>query len=406
MLATTGRVRRSGRSGTAYPGSVNWIDLVIAVAVALGVLRGRSEGALRQVAGLVGLAAGFIIATLVAPRLSTQLTHATWRPLLALGIVLVGSMLGSYLGGMVGSIAARSLRALKLGAIDRVAGAVLGAAGALVGCWLLAGLLGSVTWGSLATGIQNSSVLAAMDKVMPPVPAMEARVQALFRSAGFPAVFASVVAPSLPSSLVSPGQLGPLVVGLAGPSNVVKVLASGSCASISQGTAFFISSHDAVTNAHVVAGHTQVTVDGAPAQVALYDPLHDIAILRVPSLNEPALRFVAQSASRGTPVQVIGFPRNATRTRAPGVVAGELSGQGRDIYNQRLFNKTMVAVEVDVQPGNSGSPVMTGGLVTGVIESKSLSQPLTAYAIPDAIVQHDIALTPASGTVSTQGCLP
>lgn len=406
MLATTGRARHSGHSSTAYPGNVNWIDLVIVVAVVLGVLRGRSEGALRQVAGLVGLAAGFVIATLVAPRLSTQLTHAAWRPLLALGIVLVGSMLGAQLGGVVGSIAAQSLRALKLGAVDRIAGAVLGGAGALVGCWLLAGLLGSVTWGSLATGIQNSSVLAAMDKVMPPVPAMEARVQALFRSAGFPAVFAGVVAPSLPSSVTNPGQLGPLVAGLASPSNVVKVLASGSCGSISQGTAFFISSHDAVTNAHVVAGHSRVTVDGAVAQVALYDPLHDIAILRVPSLNEPVLHFQTPVPARGTPVQVIGFPLNSSRTGAPGVIEGELSGQGRDIYNQRLFNKTMLAVSVSVQPGNSGSPVFNHGLVAGVIESKSLSQPLTAYAIPNDVVQRDIALTPASGTVSTQGCLP
>ena len=385
---------------------MSWIDLVIVAAVVLGVLRGRSEGALRQVAGLVGLAAGFIIATLVAPRLSTQFTHATWRPLLALGIVLVGSMLGAQLGGMVGSVAARSLRALKLGAIDRIAGGVIGGVGSLVACWLLAGLLGSVTWGSLATGIQNSSVLAAMDRVMPPIPAMEARVQALFRSAGFPVVFASIVAPTLPSSVTSPSQLGPLVSGLGGPSGVVKVLASGSCGSISQGTAFFVAAHVAVTNAHVVAGHTQITVNGASAEVALYDPLHDIAILRVPSLSEPVLHFQTPVPTRGTPVQVIGFPLNSSRTGAPGVVEGELSGQGRDIYNQRLFNKTMLAISVSVQPGNSGSPVFNRGLVAGVIESKSLSQPLTAYAIPNDVVQRDIVLTPPSGTASTQGCLP
>lgn len=406
MLPTIELARLSPCWSTAYPGFVSWVDIVIIVAVALGVLRGRSEGALRQIASWVGLAVGFIIATLVAPRLSSQLTHAAWRPLLALGIVLVGSTLGSHFGRVVGSIAASSLRALKLGLLDRTAGAALGGVGALVGCWLLAGLLGSATWGSVATGIQNSSVLAATDKLMPPVPAMEARVQALFRNAGFPAVFASVVAPSLPSSVVGARQLGPVVSGLGSPSGVVKVLASGSCASISQGTAFFISAHDAVTNAHVVAGHTQVTVDGAAAQVALYDPVHDIAILRVPSLDEPVLRFLGSAPSRGTAVQVIGFPLNSSRTGAPGLVEGELSGQGRDIYNQRLFNKTMLAISVDVQPGNSGSPILARGLVAGVIESKSLSQTLTAYAIPNAIVQRDVAMTPALGAVSTQGCLP
>ncbi len=389
----------------AYPWGMSWVDLVIVVVVFLGVLRGRSEGALRQVASLVGLAAGFILSTMVAPRLSSQFTNASWRPLLALGIVLVGSMLGSTLGGMLGSLGARSLRSLKLGAIDRIAGAALGGIGSLVVCWFLAGLLGSVTWGSLATQIQNSSVLAAMDKVMPPIPAMEARVQALFRSAGFPAVFASIIAPSLAPS-ATPSQLGPVVSGLGGPTSVQKVLASGACGSLSQGTAFFVSAHMAVTNAHVVAGYSQVSVAGAPAQVAFYDPLHDIAVLRVPSLSEPVLHFQTPVPTRGTPVQVIGFPLNSSRTGAPGVIEGELSGQGRDIYNQRLFNKTVLAVSVNVQPGNSGSPVFDHGLVAGVIESKSLSQPLTAYAIPNDVVEHDIAMTPASGSASTQGCVP
>jgi uncharacterized membrane protein required for colicin V production len=384
---------------------MSWVDIVIIVAVALGVLRGRSEGALRQIASLAGLVVGFLVATMVAPRVSSQLTHASWRPLLALGIVLVGSMLGSYFGGVLGMMGARSLRALKLGAVDRIAGAALGGIGSLVVCWLLAGLLGSVTWGSLATGIQNSRILAVMDRAMPPLPAMEARVQALFRSAGFPAVFASIVAPTL-APVATPSQLGPLVSGLGGPSSVVKVLASGACGAISQGTAFFVSAHLAVTNAHVVAGYSRVSAGGAVAQVVLYDPLHDIAILRVPSLNEPALHFQTPVPTRGTPVQVIGFPLDSSRTGAPGVIEGELSGQGRDIYNQRLFDKTMLAVSVSVQPGNSGSPVLDRGLVAGVIESKSLSQSFTAYAIPNDVVQHDIAIAPASGTASTQGCLP
>lgn len=384
---------------------MSWIDLVIVVVVVLGVLRGRAEGALRQIASLVGLAAGFILATMVAPSVSSQLTHAAWRPLLALGIVLVGAMLGSYLGGVVGGMGARSLRALKLGALDRIAGAVVGGLGSLVVCWLLAGLLGSVTWGSVATGIQNSSILAAMDKVMPPLPAMEARVQALFRSAGFPAVFSSIVAPTL-APVATPSQLGPIVSGLGGPIGVVKVLASGACGSISQGTAFFVSAHIAVTNAHVVAGYSQVSAGGAAAQVVLYDPLHDIAILRVASLDEPVLHFQTPVPTRGTPVQVIGFPLNSSRTGAPGVIEGEVSGQGRDIYNQQLFTKTMLVVSVSVQPGNSGSPVFNHGLIAGVIESKSLSQPLTAYAIPNDVVQHDIAIAPSSGAVSTQGCLP
>jgi uncharacterized membrane protein required for colicin V production len=391
---------------TAYPCTMSWIDLVIVVIVLIAGFRGESEGALRQLTRFVGVGAGFIVGTLVAPSISTDVTRAAWRPLLALGIVLVGVIVGSQIGRWVGSFAARSLRALKLGLIDRVAGVVVGVAGALVFCWLAAGLLGSTAWGSVAQGIQQSSILAVMNSFMPPVPSIEAKIQTLFRNENLPSVFASVIAPTLPAPYANPKSLGPLVRGLGSPSGVVKVIASGGCSSDSQGTAFFISTHDAITNAHVVAGHSRVMVNGAPAQVALFDPQHDVAVLRVPSLTEPVLRFLTRTPTRGTPVQVIGFPLNASRTGAPGTVEGELFGQGRDIYDQALLSKTVIAIEVNVQPGSSGSPVLVGPFVAGVVESKSVSQASTAYAIPDSVVQADVAKAPASGEVSTQSCLP
>jgi hypothetical protein len=104
-------------------------------------------------------------------------------------------------------------------------------------------------------------------------------------------------------------------------------------------------------------------------------------------------------------VQVVGFPLNATRTSAPGLIDGELRAQGRDIYNQTILSKTVLVVEVNVQPGNSGSPVMDGSVVAGVIESKLISQLSTAYAIPASVIERDVARTPASGTASTKKCL-
>ena len=58
-----------------------------------------------------------------------------------------------------------------------------------------------------------------------------------------------------------------------------------------------------------------------------------------------------------------------------------------------------------MNPGNSGSPVLVDGKVAGIIESKSLSQSSTAYAIPDNVILADLAKTPATGSVSTQSCL-
>ncbi len=239
---------------------------------------------------------------------------------------------------------------------------------------------------------------------MPPVPAIEAKVETLFPNAHVPNVFANVVEPTL-RRLINPKELGPNVTPLASPTSVVKVIASGACSASSQGTAFFVTPDEVVTNAHVVAGFKHFSVGGAPAEVALFDPLNDLAVLRVPSANASPLRFSDREPSDGTHVEVVGFPLDASRTGSPGVYEGEITGQGRDIYNKTLFAKTVLAVEVNVQPGNSGSPALDAGLVAGVVESKLLSEASTAYAIPDDVVEHDVARTPASGTASTEHCL-
>jgi S1-C subfamily serine protease len=184
----------------------------------------------------------------------------------------------------------------------------------------------------------------------------------------------------------------------------VKVLATG-CTDVHQGTAFFVQSHVAVTNAHVVAGATSVSVAGAKATVALFDPVNDIAILRVPSLNLVPMRFLGSVPMSGSSASIFGFPLDGSRTLSPSVISGQITAQSRDIYDQNLFNRTVLVLFANVQPGNSGSPVIVNQHVAGVLFSKSLSQSSTAYAIPAATVEHDLALTPARGAASTQSCV-
>ncbi len=383
---------------------MSWIDIVIILVLVSAGLRGYFAGAVLQIIGLAGFFGGFIVGTLIAPSISSGISNGTERVLLTLIVVVVATLFGNLIGSIIGRLVRRLLHTVKLGLVDSVAGVAVGVVGALVACWLVAGLLASTAWSPLASGIQQSSVLSSMDKIMPAVPSLDTKVQALLRNADLPNVFATVVAPTLKAH-VSPNHLGRQVTSLGSPSDVVKVLASGNCPNESEGTAFFVAPHEVVTNAHVVAGHTTVTVAGSLAQVALFDPVNDIAVLRVPARTEAPLRFSNRVPAQGTPVQVIGFPLNATRTGSPGYVEGEITGQGRDIYNRDLITRTVLALEVNVQPGNSGSPVLTGAFVAGIIESKSLAQASTAYAIPDSIVEHDIAQAPKTGKVSTQGCL-
>jgi uncharacterized membrane protein required for colicin V production len=382
---------------------VSWVDIVIVVVVLLAALRGFSQGAISQIATIVGLGAGFYLGTTIAPSLSHHFTKGHWRPAVALIIILVICLVGLTIGGIVGRMISRFVSALMLGIIDRVAGVAVGVVAALVLCWLLAGLLAGTPWASVDSAIQNSAILSALDHVMPPVPSIESRVQTLFRKAGVPAIFANVIAPTLPPP-VNPTTLPPVAHSISAPSDVVKVLASGSCNTLSEGTAFYVTPDEVVTNAHVVAGHSHFTVNGSPATVALYDANNDIAVLRVAAHGTP-LSFLPEEPAAGTKIQVVGFPLNGTRSRADGYLEGQLSGQGRNFYNQDLEERTFLALEVNVEPGNSGSPVLVDGRVAGVLESYSQSERSTAYAIPNSVVRSDVARTPAKGSPSTESCL-
>jgi S1-C subfamily serine protease len=382
---------------------MSWVDLVIILVVGAAGIRGFFVGAIRQVFSLVGLVAGFVLGVAIAPSLSSDVTHANWRPLLALVTIMVLAAVGSALGGLLGNLVAKFAHAIMLGLFDRVAGVVVSVVAALLFCWLVAGVLATVTWGSLATQIQSSSILQGVDTFMPPVPSIEAKVQSLFPNASLPGIFAKVTAPTL-TPIVRPYDLGKLTPSLKAPLDVQKVVASGACNNVSEGTAFFVGPHEAVTNAHVVAGQPNVTVDGHAATVAYFDPLNDLAVLRVPGLTETPLSFAIHAPAAGAIITVVGFPLDGTRTSAPGYVEGVLSGLGRDIYNQKIYAKTVVVLEVNINPGNSGSPVFEGADVAGVVESKSLSLQSTAYAIPDTVIEADLAKTPVTGVASTQAC--
>ena len=382
---------------------MNWVDVLIVAFVIVAAIRGWFQGAIRQVLGWIGLIAGFYVGIAIAPSLSRTISHSSGRPVIALVIVVVVAYAGHLLGHLLGASIRSTVKMVKLGLVDSVAGMVVGVAGVLVTVWLVAALLVATSWSAAASGIQGSRIINDLDKSLPTVPSAEAKLQTLLRNADFPSVFASIVSPTIPSG--SAPKLGRNTLSPRSPSQIVKVLAMG-CPDTHEGTAFFIAPHLVVTNAHVVAGAMSITVGGASAQVAFFDPVNDLSILRVASLTSTSpMSFAPSVPTSGARARVIGFPLDGTRTISPSIINGEITAESRDIYDTRTFARTVLVVYSNIEPGNSGSPVLVRGDVTGVVFSKSLSQSETAYAIPTATIERDVAATPARGTQSTQSCL-
>ena len=78
-----------------------------------------------------------------------------------------------------------------------------------------------------------------------------------------------------------------------------------------------------VTNAHVVAGESDTTVqiDGTPpgldADVIDFDTRDDVAVLRVHGLHEQALSLAA-APQPGTPAAILGYPLDGSFDSEPG----------------------------------------------------------------------------------------
>lgn len=141
------------------------------------------------------------------------------------------------------------------------------------------------------------------------------------------------------------------------------------------GTSFFVSQDGSlITNHHVVANATEieVTVFGGkkfPATVVSSDPSNDVALLKIDAATTPLPITSATSVKKGMEVFTLGFPVVGIQGQEQKATYGRinaLSGIQGDI---RFFQ-----IDVPIQPGNSGGPLINDdGQVIGIVTA-SLNQ--------------------------------
>ncbi len=139
-----------------------------------------------------------------------------------------------------------------------------------------------------------------------------------------------------------------------------------SCQRRIEGSGFVISPQHVLTNAHVVAGVTEgqtvTTRLGAQfrATVVLFDPERDLAVLYVPGLTARTLHF-AGPANLGDEAIVAGYPRDHAFTAVPARVGDDQLAQAPDIYQSKEVTRQIYSIRANVEPGNSGGPLLAPG---------------------------------------------
>ena len=365
---------------------MTWLDLIFLVLLVLSVIGGYRRGAVLQVIGLSGLVLGIVIGIMLAPRLARFGGDPLTQIAIALGVVLIGGAVGNLAGWVVGSRVRTRTHGSKMQSADAYGGAVVSVVALLLTTWFLALNLANGPFPQIARGIRDSRVVRGLDAVMPQPPSMIGELQRVLALLGFPDVFIGL--PPVPADPVEPpsGADAAAAVRQAAPSTV-EVLGDGCFHGfLNQGSGFVVEPGFVVTNAHVVAGTTElwVRLDGHdhPATVVGFDPDLDIAVLHVPTLTAPPLALLGGDLARGDGGAVLGYPGGGSLTTGAAAVRQVIVPVGRDIYGSGEVTRRLYELQADVAPGNSGGPfVLPNGKVAGVVFANSVVEDHVGYAI-------------------------
>lgn len=384
---------------------MNLIDVGIVVLLGFGIVAGWRSGFFPQILGLAGAAAGAAIVVLALP-LARDLLEGMDPALRAIGVLvalLAAIGIGEAIGSSVGVRIGRRLGDGVLGGLDRVAGALAGLAQGLLVVWLVGGLLAAGPVPQMAAQAQRSLFIRTITDVMPPPTAYVDELAAWLDATGLPEVFIGLEPfPAAPVDRPTDSQAEKIARAAVASTLAVRAAA---CGRVSTGTGFVVGPGGyVVTNAHVVAGSKAVLVafDGqtaVDADVVLFDPKLDIALLHAPKIRAAPLVFATADPKRGTIGAALGHPGGAPLRVIPAAVSSSYSAEGRDLYGSGRVRRQIVELRADIERGDSGGPlIMPDGTVGGVVYAEALSDPSVGYALAPAAVADRIR--PALGTTT------
>jgi S1-C subfamily serine protease len=303
------------------------------------------------------------------------------------------------------------MRAHSLRTLDSVGGAIISAVAMLLVAWMVASPLGNAPSPWLSSQVKRSAVIDTVDHIVPrPVRQLYSSFGSVVRRGDFPEVFDPLTPTEVTEVQAPDARLARSPAVASARRSVVKVLGvAPSCDRRLEGTGFFYAPHRVMTNAHVVAGTKPLRVElngrEAEAKVVVYDPDRDLAVLYVPGLNAPPMRFLPKTSS-GTDSIVIGFPLDGPYTATPARVRDVRIIRGPNIYNNGEVRRQVYTLRSKVQSGNSGGPLVApNGAVYGVVFAAAVDDPQTGFAL----TAEEAAPVAAKGRnattrVSTQRC--
>ena len=309
-----------------------------------------------------------------------------------IGALLAGAILASGLEG----VGLRLRRTLVMPGPRRRStgplGALLGAALGLGIVWIVAAVAAQTPGQpQLRADIQRSEILRELNRVLPPSGADPERARPP-RSAALDHRSLARRRAALARSRAAPGVR-------AAARSVVRVLGTA-CGLAIEGSGWVAAPDVVVTNAHVVAGEQDTTVEiggrsrgaAAPSR-SPYDPKTTSRSCACPDSACPALRL-ARLPPSGASGAILGYPENGPFDAQPARIGRTQDVLTQDAYGHGPVSRLLTPLRGLVRPGNSGGPLVdrSGRVLT------------TVFAAPSAAGRHG-GYGVANATVARAGCI-
>ncbi|MGW7720381.1 MarP family serine protease [Streptomyces chartreusis] len=372
------------------------LDILLLLVILAYAVSGYRRGLVAGCVSLAGFVGGAVIGVWILPWMMDLVTPGTTQATVtAVLTVLVPAVAVHELAGRLALRLRRELDRGPLRVADGVGGAVANSVAVLIVAWVAASVLAASSSPLLTSAIRDSRLLGTVQDAMPDTtPAWFSRATSALTEAGFPQVFNPFENESTAEVAKPTGDSVTAAATNAAKLSTVKIEGSSGTQG-REGSGFVYSPRHVMTNAHVVAGidEPSVRIGGVgrsyESRVVLFDPERDVAVLYVPELRAPVLKF-DDEAGRGDSAVVAGYPEDGDLNLQAATVANRVRATGQNIYNDDTVTREIYSIRSTVRPGNSGGPLLTtDGKVFGVVFARSTSDDETGYVLTAAEVASD-----------------
>ncbi|GAA1685014.1 MarP family serine protease [Glycomyces endophyticus] len=388
------------------------VDVVIVLLALLFAINGFRQGFILSAATFLGFLGGAVLGINIAPWAADFYREPIAKLVVALVVVFALALGGQALMTAIGYRLRKKLRSNGSRRLDHYLGPVISVVAVLLVTWMAAAPLASLPLPAISAAVRNSSIVGGIDDNMPEaVRGVYDRLREELNTSGMPNIFYGIDPTQVRDVDPPDPELAASEVVVNAEDSVLKVHGSaGSCDRQIEGSSFVYDDELVVTNAHVVAGTDDVRVESdgdlLEAEVIVFEPEKDLAILHVPDLDADPLPIESATAASGDDAIVLGYPGGGPYTATAARVREARIVTGPDIYDDGTVTREVYQLYAEIIGGNSGGPLLNPeGEVIGVIFAAAVDDPETGYALTmDESAAVLDAGRSASGSVGTGSC--